>query len=74
MPRLHKIQIRNFTGFSLIELLVVISIIAILIAILLPALALAKEDANATICLSNQRQLTLAFIIPWNRLNGATWP
>ncbi len=63
MPRLHKIQVRNFTGFSLIELLVVISIIAILIAILLPALALAKEDANATICLSNQRQLTLAFIM-----------
>ena len=69
----RRSRVRHKKSFTLIELLVVIAIIAILAAILLPALQSARERAQASGCVSNLKNLT-AQAMPYLNDNANFWP
>ena len=64
---------RRHSGFTLVELLVVIGIIAVLIAILLPALNRARRQSRTLACLSNLRQLGIGFQGYLSEHQGKVW-
>lgn len=65
---------RRARGFTLVELLAVLAIIALLMSILVPALGRARESARRTSCASNLRQWVVVFSLYANESRGYQWP
>lgn len=65
------------TAFTLLELLIVVSVIAILVSMLMSAVRMVRESASITVCRSNERQLGMAFLIyakdQQGRVPSGTW-
>ncbi len=75
-PTIHKsspIQLKARNAFTLVELLVVVSIIALLVAILLPSLKKARDQAKAVKCGANLHQVGIAFTM-YQESFGGVWP
>lgn len=68
---MHRASRPSPAGFTLVELLLVIGIIAVLVAILLPALNKARRAANTVVCESNLHQIAIAMVIYAQQNNGA---
>ena len=73
LSRSSELHLCSGLAFTLIELLVVIAIIAILAALLLPALAQAREKARSAQCRSNLRQINLGFKLAIDDDSGQLW-
>jgi prepilin-type N-terminal cleavage/methylation domain-containing protein len=64
---------KQYHGFTLVELLVVISIIAVLLAVLMPSLQNAREQGRSVVCMSNVKQWNAIFMMYTNDYKGKFW-